>query len=361
MSINWSSFAIINSWPVLLGLFTLLFFVWQWRSHQGKLFPDINLLARTRSRSSAVVDHLSIGLGSLVIFLLLAALASPSIEITRTVERTAREFMILLDSSGSMQGDTLVPRSGAKLNYERPLKLGLIPVTGERGERGTGVNAESLPWLARYEVARESIRRFLDQRRFSDRVGVVYFNNTPFVVSIVTQNVAAIKDELKWLDDYVALGTLLHRGLDMATSVLESSPSGLKQAMILISDAEVSNFSRIEPELDRLKKLNISLHLLWLGDKEGLDDDSEAFLDYVQGMGGNIVALTDMTNETLDAAFEQIDHLESYSYPETRKTQLDLSVILLRLAEWLILLWLLLILTIYHPKQKERLPWEHVT
>jgi Mg-chelatase subunit ChlD len=343
----------MHAWPVLLGLFTLMFFVWQWRSQHGKLFPDINLLYRTRSRLGSVVDHLSILLGAVVVVLVLTVLTSPSIEITRTVERTAREFMVLLDSSGSMQGDTRVPRAGAELNYDRPLKLGLIPVTGERGERGAGVNPESLPWLARYEVARESIRRFLDQRRFGDRVGVVYFNNTPFVVSIVTQNVAAIKDELKWLDDYVALGTLLHRGLDMATSVLESSPSGLKQAMVLISDAEISNFSRIQPELDRLKKLNISLHLLWLGDEEGLDADAKAFLDHVKGMGGNIIALTDLTNETLDAAFKQIDYLESYSYPETQKTQLDLSAILLQVVQWLILLWVLLILTIYHPKQKD--------
>jgi hypothetical protein len=353
MNINWTTLSITNTWPLLLGLATLLFFIWQWRSHHGNLFPDINLVTITRTRMSSIVDHLSIVLGTLIIVLLLIVLTSPSIEVTRTVERTAREFMVLLDSSGSMQGNTTVPRAGAKLNYERPLQLGLIPVTGERGERGTGVNLETVPFLARYEVARESIRRFLEERRFGDRVGLVYFNNTPFVVSIVTQNVAAIKEELKWLDDYVALGTLLYRGLDMATSVLESSPSGLKQAMILISDAEISNFSRIEPELDRLKDLNISLHLLWLGEEKGLDADAMAFLDHVSGMGGNIVALTDLTNETLDTAFEKIDRLESYSYPETQKTQLDLSEILLKLVQWLILIWVLLILTIYHPKPKE--------
>ena len=353
MNIEWSTLTITNTWPVLLGLVTLFYFIWQWRSHHGKLFPDINLISRTSSRISSIVDHLSIVLGTLIIVLLLIVLTAPSIEVTRIVERTAREFMVLLDSSGSMQGDTRVPRAGTELNYERPLELGMIPVTGERGERGAGVNTETVPYLARYEVARESIRRFLEERRFGDRVGLVYFNNTPFVVSIVTQNVAAIKEELKWLDDYVALGTLLYRGLDMATNVLENSPSGLKQAMILISDAEISNFSRIEPELDRLKELNISLHLLWLGEEEGLDSDAQAFLAHVQGMGGNIVALTDLTNETLDAAFENIDRLESFSYPETQKTQLDLSGMLLHAVQWLILLWVLLILTIYHPKPKE--------
>lgn len=360
MNINWSSITIVHGWPVLLGLLILLFFVWQWRNRRGNIFPDINLLYRTRTRFGSLADHLSVVLGVMVIVLLLAVLTLPSIEITRTEERTAREFMILLDTSGSMQGDTRVPRTEAELNYDRPLKLGLIPVTGERGKRGAGVNPESLPWLARYEVARESIRRFLDQRRFGDRVGVVYFNNTPFVVSIVTRNVAAIKDELKWLDDYVALGTLLHRGLDMATGILESSPSGLKQAMVLISDAEISNFSRIQPELDRLGKLGVSLHLLWLGDEEGLDADAQAFLDYVKSMNGNIISLTDLTNETLDAAFEQIDHLESYSYTETERIQMDLSEILLQIAQWSILFWVLLILTIYHPKQKDHYSRERV-
>ena len=336
----------------MLGVVTFVYFIWQWYSQHGKLFPDINLVTTTQSRITSIIDHLSIFLGALVIVLLLIVLTSPSIEVTRTVERTAREFMILLDSSGSMQGDTRVPRLGAELNYDRPLDLGLIPVIGERGERGTGVNTETVPFLARYEVARESIRRFLDERQFGDRVGLVYFNNTPFVVSIITQNVAAIKEELKWLDDYVALGTLLYRGLEMAINILESSPSGLKQAMILISDAEVSNFSRIEPGLERLKESNISLHLLWLGEEEGLDSDAQAFLDHVIGMGGNIVALTDLTNETLDAAFEEIDRLESYSYPETQRTQLDLSKKILLWVQWFILLWILLVLTIYHPKTK---------
>jgi Mg-chelatase subunit ChlD len=353
MKIAWSTLTFGAWWPVLLGLLTLMFFVWQWHRNHGKLFPDINLISATRSRFSAFVDHLSIGLGAIIIGLLLLVLASPSIEISRTVEHTAREFMILLDSSGSMQADTLVPREGATLNYDRPLQLGLIPVTGERGTRGSGVDSESVPFLARYEVARESIRRFLDKRRFGDRVGVVYFNNTPFVVSIVTRNVAAIREELKWLDDYVALGTLLYRGLNMAINVLESSPSGLKQAMILISDAEISSFSRIEPELDRLTESNISLHLLWLGEEQGLDADSEAFLAHVQNIGGNIVALTDLTNETLDAAFEKIDRLESYSYQETQRSQVDLSEGVLRVGRWLILVWVLLILTIYHPRTGE--------
>jgi Mg-chelatase subunit ChlD len=353
MNIEWSTLTVTNVWPVLLGLGTMVFFIWQWHSQHGKLFPDINLISRTRSKISAIIDHFSIVLGTLIIVLLLIVLTAPSIEVTRSVERTAREFMVLLDSSGSMQGNTRVPRAGAELNYERPLELGLIPVTGERGERGVGVSLETVPYLARYEVARESIRRFLEERRFGDRVGLVYFNNTPFVVSIVTQNVSAIKEELKWLDDYVALGTLLYRGLEMATNVLENSPSGLKQAMILISDAEISNFSRIEPELDRLKELNISLHLLWLGEEEGLDSDAKAFLEHVQAMGGNIVALTDLTNETLDAAFEQIDRLESYSYPEIQKSQLDIAVLFLRIVQWLILLWVLLILTFYHPGSRE--------
>jgi hypothetical protein len=231
----------------------------------------------------------------------------------------------------------------------------MIPVTGERAERGAGVDPETVPYLARYEVARESIRRFLEQRRFGDRVGLVYFNNTPFVVSIVTQNVTAIREELKWLDDYVALGTLLHRGLEMSINILESSPSGLRQAMILISDAEVSNFERIKEQLDRLDKLNISLHLLWLGEKQGLDAESEDFLAHVQGMGGNIVALTDLTSETLDAAFEQIDRLESFSYRENQTRQLDLTGLLLVLMQWLVLIWVLLVLTVYHPNSRQKL------
>lgn len=355
MNINLSTFTIVNIWPLLLGLITLAYFFWQWKSQHGRIFPDINLVTMTRNKTTRIVDHLSIILGGIIITLLLLILTAPSIEVTREVERTAREFMILLDSSGSMQGETRVPRIDADLNYQRPLQLGMIPVTGERGERGAGVDAVSVPYLARYEVARESIRRFLDERQFGDRVGIVYFNNTPFVVSIVTQNVAAIKEELKWLDDYVALGTLLYRGLEMATNILQSSPSGLKQAMILISDAEVSNFERIKEELNRLEEFNISLHLLWLGEQEGLDSESQAFLAHVQGIGGNIVALTDLTNETLDAAFEQIDRLENYAYTETQRRQLDLSEVLLDIVTWMTLLWVLLVLTIYHPGMKERL------
>lgn len=349
MNIEWSTFTLVYTWPLMLGALTLCFFIWYWKSHRGSLFPDINLVSISRSKLSFLADHLSIILGSVIILLLIFVMTVPSVMVTRSVERNAREFMILLDSSGSMQAETSVIREGAELNYDRPLKLGMIPVTGERAERGTGVDPETVPYLARYEVARESIRRFLEGRRFGDRVGLVYFNNTPFVVSIVTQNVTAIREELKWLDDYVALGTLLHRGLEMAINILESSPSGLRQAMILISDAEVSNFERIKEQLERLDELNISLHLLWLGEKQGLDAESEDFLAHVQGMGGNIVTLTDLTSETLDAAFEQIDRLESFAYTEDQTRQLDLTGPLLELVQWLVILWVLLALTIYHP------------
>lgn len=355
MNIEWSTFTIIYSWPILLGALSLGFFLWYWKSHRGGLFPDFNLVSISRSRMSFIIDHLSIILGSIIILLLLLVMTVPSVMVTRSVERNAREFMILLDSSGSMQGETSVLREDAVLNYDRPLKLGMIPVTGERAERSADVDPESVPYLARYEVARESIRRFLEQRRFGDRVGLVYFNNTPFVVSIVTQNVTAIREELQWLDDYVALGTLLHRGLEMAINILESSPSGLRQAMILISDAEVSNFERIKEQLERLDELNISLHLLWLGEKQGLDSESEDFLAHVQGMGGNIVALTDLTGETLDAAFEQIDRLESFAYREDQTRQLDLTGYLLGLVQWLVLIWVLLVLTIYHPNTGQNL------
>lgn len=351
MVIDWSSLTLEEWWPLGLALLTLFYFIWQWRRSRGEIFPDIYLVISTSTRRS-LVDHLAVITGAAVIVLLLAALATPSIQVSREVERTAREFMILLDSSGSMQADTRVARAGARLNYDRPLKLGMIPVTGQRGERDAGVDPDSVPYVARYEVARESIRRFLESRSLGDRVGLIYFNNIPFIVSIVTQNVAAIKEELKWLDDYVALGTLLHRGLDMAANILESSPSGLKQAVILISDAEISNFQQIKQELERLDHMNVSLHLLWLGEQEGLDAESEDFLSQVESMGGNIVALSDLTTETLDAAFANINRLESYSYVETRRDPVNLSEMLLGAARWAVLLWIFLFLTIYHPRRR---------
>lgn len=352
MDIEWSTLSVGAWWPFILGLLTLLYFIWLWYRPRGEVFPDFTLISATASVGGRIVDHLAIVLGAVIAVILLVILSSPSIEISRTVERTAREFMILLDSSGSMQADTSVPREGAQLNYQRPLQLGLIPVTGKKGDRGSSVNPETVPYLARYEVARESIREFLNARRLGDRVGIIYFNSTPFIVSIITQNVAAIKEEMKWLDDYVALGTVLHRGLDMAINVLENSPSGLKQALILISDAEISNFNRIETELERLSELNISIHLLWLGEEKGLDAESQRFLDYVGSIGGNIVALKDLTSKTLDAAFANIDRLESYSYVETQQIQVDLSELLLNVTRWIVLLWVLLILTLYHPKSR---------
>jgi len=350
MQIEWSTFSVGFWWPGFLGIVTLLYFVWQWRRYHGEIFPDFTLISATASRASHAADKLAIVLGVIILTILVIVLSRPSILVSDVVERTEREFMILLDTSGSMQEATSVLREGAELNYARPLQLGLIPITGRRGERGVGVDSESVPYLARYEVARESIRRFLDERRFGDRVGIIYSNNIPFVVSVVTQNVAAIKEELRWLDDYVALGTLLYRGLEMATNLLESSPHGLKQALILISDAEVTGFTRIQEELDRIDELNVSLHLLWLGDDKGVGPEADRFLRYVESIGGNIFALADLTNETLDAAFAGIDQLESYSYTEEQRQQVNLSEILLSVVQWLVLIWILLVLTVYHPK-----------
>lgn len=350
MQIEWTTLNFDAWWPGLAGMLATAYFLWQWRHHHGEIFPDYNLIYATASRR-LLLDNFSIILGTIIAILLLLALSRPSIFVSQPMLRTEREFMILLDSSGSMQANTSVLRGSVPLNYQRPLQLGLIPATGKRGDRGAGVNAESVPYLARYEVARESIRKFLDKRRFGDRVGLIYFNNIPFVVSVATQNIVAIKDELKWLDDYVALGTLLYRGLEMARGILESSPSTLKQAVILISDAEVTGFNKIQEELDKLVKLGVSFHLLWLGEEDEGGAEAEQFLNYVKSIDGNILVLNDLTNTTLNAAFEIIDRLESTSYVEDKRHQVDLQEVILSIVRWLILIWVVLISTVYHPRQ----------
>jgi hypothetical protein len=66
---------------------------------------------------------------------------------------------------------------------------------------------------------------------------------------------------------------------------------------------------------------------------------------------GSVFTIEDMAEGHLDEAMKEIGELENYAYEEMRHERIDISEYIFMVARWLMLFWILMIATIYHPSR----------
>ncbi|NNE37379.1 MAG: hypothetical protein HKN08_03660, partial [Gammaproteobacteria bacterium] len=172
MLIDWDSLAFERIWPLWLGCFTLIIFFGLWFYSKRASFPDIVLLNNTVTKKG-VMDRLPVIITVIILALIVIVLMEPTVIRSVVVDQRARDFLVIFDTSRSMRHDTNVNREDLELRFER-----------RAGTFSTAVDdPNSLPMLARYELARESLLSFLSQRKAQDRVGMIFFNDNAFTMS----------------------------------------------------------------------------------------------------------------------------------------------------------------------------------
>lgn len=337
--IDWGSIQVANYWPLLLasisgaGLFALWFY------RRKRLFPDVDLLTATRT-GIGLGDRLPIATGAVLLLLLMVAMMRPSVVRVETFDQRARDFLILVDTSRSMRHDTKVRRSDFDLHFERRV-----------GAFSTAVDdPREIPYVARYELARESLMTFLSGRRAEDRVGLIYFNDDARSVSALTSNIAFVVEQLASMDDYVNWGTDIAVALDSALNLLDRYPGQNRRTVILLTDAETRYTKELEQQLARLANASLSFYLLWItADENGESNEDVASFLKLAHSAGSVVTIEDPDSNNLQTALLDVARMEGYGYQEIRRHIVDLAQPILQATRWLLIIWLLLMATIFRP------------
>jgi Mg-chelatase subunit ChlD len=322
-----------------LGFSVVIVLIALWYSQHRVHFPDIMLINNTVT-NKGIIDRIPSILGSLILLLLIIVLMEPTVIRTVTVDQRARDFLVLFDTSRSMRHDTTVKREDLALKFVR-----------RAGTFSTAVDdPESLPLLARYELARESLLSFLSQRKAQDRVGMIFFNDNAFTMSAPTANIDFVTEQLASMDEYVNWGTDIGLAMETGLNLLDRYPQQNKKAVILLTDAEAAYTKEVEEQLTRLATMGVSFYLLWITtDENDMSNEEVAdFLSFARTVG-TVVTIEDLDTQNLENSLRDISTLEGYSYQETIRERIDLSGPFLKSVQILIIIWLFLVATFFHP------------
>jgi Mg-chelatase subunit ChlD len=337
--IDWSSIQVDSYWPLFPGLLGAAGLIALWFYRRRRIFPDVDLITATRTKA-AFGDRLPVVIGAILLVLLVLVMMKPSVVRVETIDQRARDFLILVDTSRSMRHDTRVRRSDFDLRFER-----------RAGAFSTAVDDPGeIPYIARYELARESLMTFLNGRRAEDRVGLIYFNDDAHAVSALTSNIAFVVEQLASMDDYVNWGTDIATALDSALNMLGRYPDQNKRTVILLTDAETRYTKELEQQLARLANANLSFYLLWITTDENgeSNEDVASFLSLAKS-AGSVVTIEDPDSENLQSALLDVSRMEGYRYQEVRRHFVNLEQPILQATRALFVLWLLLMATIFRP------------
>jgi Mg-chelatase subunit ChlD len=342
--IDWGSLGVERVWPVWLGLVTAGLLAGLWFYHRKAYFPDIVLITRTIPYKGHL-DRAPLWVGGVILVLLVAVLMQPSIVRVITVDQRARDFLVIVDTSRSMRHDTQVRREAYDLRYER-----------RAGTFSTAVDDPgTLPYLARYELARESLLSFLSQRKAQDRVAMIYFNDNVFTMSAPTSNIDFVTNQLASMDDYVNWGTDIATAMQSGLDLLARYPDQNKKAIILLTDAEATYTREVEQQLARVASEGVSFYLLWITTDETnmSNDEVAAVLEYARTVG-TVVTIENLDARNLENSLRDISTLEDYSYQEEKRQRIDLAQPLFEMTRWLLLVWLVLVATFFHPSMDRK-------
>lgn len=338
--IDWGTLEIQRIWPVWVFVTCAAGLVMVWFFGRSTVYPN---LAVIRSQRGPRPERLHVIAGLLLLVLLTALLAEPSVVLEKRIVRDARDFLILVDTSRSMRHDTEVPRQAVDMHFERRANAFLESVD----------QPDSLPFVGRFELARESLYRFLSTRRPDDRVGLLYFNDDVHPVSGLTKDVAFVTEQLGGMDEFVNFGTDIGEAMRMSLDLLERYPGNNRRTLILITDAEARFSEDLSAQFERLADANLAFYLLWItaDAAEIFSDDAEAFLELAESTGAVFtVRNPDATN--LQRALQAISRSESYAYEESKRLTVSLAEPVVWPVIFGFLLWHAFAVTTWFPRSR---------
>jgi len=284
--------------PEWLWLFALLPIVLLWRGRRGPVaaveYSDVSLAREIAGRGRSRVGWLLWLLPILAAALMIVGLARPQRAHGRTlITANGIDIVLGLDVSGSMQA----------LDFQ---------VDNRR--------------VNRIEVVKSVVSKFIDERP-DDRIGIIAFAGTPYLVSPITLDHDWLQQNLERVavgsaDDGTAIGSAL------AASVNRLRLTQAKSKVVVLLTDGVNNTGKISPlaAAEAAKALGVKVYTIGVGvrgdapipvqDAAGnrrlvmakVDVDEKTLQAIADQTGGKFYRATD--TDSLGRIYEQINRLE---------------------------------------------------
>lgn len=336
--IDWSTLEFEAIWPLWLFISCGAGLLLVWLFGRSQIHPDLQVIKATQGIR---LEWTHIFGGITLLLLITSLLAQPSVVIEKRVMRDARDFLVLVDTSRSMRHDTEVRRGAVDMHFERRAN-GFLEVVDK---------PDNLPFVARFELARESLYRFFSARRNDDRVGLLYFNDQVHPVSGLSKDIGFVTEQLAGMDDFVNWGTNIGEAMRVSLDLLARYPGNNRRTLILITDAEARYSEVIETQFERLQDANLTFYLLWItaDTADIFSDDATALLNLAETAGG-VFTVRNPDASNLHAALQSISRSESYAYEEMNRVRAHLAHALIWPIIVIFLIWHALAVTVWFPR-----------
>jgi Ca-activated chloride channel homolog len=284
--------------PEWLWLFALLPIVLIWRGRRGPVaaieYSDVSLAREVARRGRSRIGFLLWLLPILAAALMIVGLARPQRAHGRTlITANGIDIVLGLDVSGSMQALDF------QIDHQR---------------------------VNRIEVVKSVVSKFIDERQ-DDRIGIIAFAGTPYLVSPITLDHDWLQQNLERVavgnvDDGTAIGSAL------AASVNRLRLTQAKSKVVILLTDGVNNTGKISPlaAAEAAKAMGIKVYTIGVGvrgdapipvrDAAGnrrlvmakVDVDEKTLQAVADETGGKFYRATD--TDSLQRIYEQINRLE---------------------------------------------------
>lgn len=220
---------------LLLAIPVLIFFhIFSLKSVKKRAIKFANFEAITRIKGVEIFSKNLTILYISIIIIALVVFSVAGVSITRDVKATELAFVLVIDSSGSMNAKDIAPD--------------------------------------RFEAAKKAGLDFLEMVPEKTKIGVVSFSGNVLVEQELSEDKSKIKLAIENIKSKTIGGTDILGAIIASTNLLRNEEA---KTIVLISDGQ-ANINTLQDIIDYSNKNNVRVHCLGIGTREGGTDETGA-------------------------------------------------------------------------------------
>lgn len=272
----------------------LVFGFFKWRRRKSYLTHPMLPYLRNRIRPVSRLVYVPKILELLALLVLVIALLNPvQPSAEHSVINKGLDILLLLDLSLSMQ---------------EPIDL-----EGAIQRRRAGLSHKE---ITRLEAVKEAMLRFV-QKRHGDRIGLIVFSESAYVVTPMTLDMTYLKNYLRMVDSktlasegQTAIGEGILTALHLSEQQKQGSGKSSSRVMIVLTDGENNTGRDVYGAIQ--KAAHEGFRIYFIGVKIERAAETPRLIAAVQAAGGNYYDVRDA--EQLGKAYAEINRLEKGTF-----------------------------------------------
>jgi Mg-chelatase subunit ChlD len=261
--------------------------------------------------------------------MLCIGLAQPRLtQVTEKQTAQARDFVVLVDVSGSMSSALQDPAQQTFVGQQTPGQNGNTAPTTDATGTTPGAPATPPPPPTRANAARQGVKLFVDQRS-GDRVALLLFDDEVYYVWPLTSDLKTIDRKLYLIDKYNGGGTNFDGpnpdypgskvgGIQGAINHFKQLSDAKTKVLIMVTDGEDSISPKRYAELQaQMKQLGIHMYVLGVGESWGSGSKPD-LQRFCEDLGGTVIPVGNA--QAMRDGFATISRLEKSTVEIDRTT-----------------------------------------